>query len=102
MAVLRKLRLLFERFPPKHNLVLFGQPELLYALSMKLNEDLKSRITFSKTLQPLNDRDIEKYILTELETVHLGPTPLMIRQLRSSNGRFTATCGCAETCALAA
>ena len=25
MAVLRKLRLLFERFPPKHNLVLFGQ-----------------------------------------------------------------------------
>ena len=72
MAVLRKLRLLFERFPPKHNLVLFGQPELLYALSMKLNEDLKSRITFSKTLQPLNDEDIEKYILTELETVHLG------------------------------
>jgi type II secretory pathway predicted ATPase ExeA len=72
MEVLRKLRLLFERFPPKHNLVLFGQPDLLYALSMKMNEDLKSRITYSKTLMPLNDEDIEKYILNELESVQLG------------------------------
>jgi len=72
MAVLRKLRLLFERFPPKHNLVLFGQPDLLYALSMKMNEDLKSRITYSKTLVPLNDDDIEKYIFSELDEARLG------------------------------
>ena len=31
MTVLRKLRLLFERFPKNHNLVLLGQPELLHA-----------------------------------------------------------------------
>jgi len=34
MEALRKLRLLFDRFPKKHNLVLFGQPELMVYLSM--------------------------------------------------------------------
>ena len=42
MHVLRKLRLLFERFPKKHNLVLFGQRDLLLSLSMNVNEDIKS------------------------------------------------------------
>ncbi len=32
MQVLRKLRLLFERFPKKHSLILFGQRDLLYLL----------------------------------------------------------------------
>ena len=36
MNVLRKLRLLFDRFPKKHNLVLFGQRDLLYFLSMNV------------------------------------------------------------------
>ena len=43
MNVLRKLRLLFERFPKKHNLVLFGQRDLLHYLSLNVNQDLKSR-----------------------------------------------------------
>lgn len=70
--VLRKLRLLFERFPKKHNLVLFGQPDLLHYLSMKFNEDIKSRITFSGQILPLNDEDLKHYIITELEAVRLG------------------------------
>lgn len=72
MSVLRKLRLLLERFPKKHNLVLFGQPDLLYYLSMTINEDIKSRITYSATLPPLNDEDLERYILAELDVVGLG------------------------------
>lgn len=72
MEVLRKLRLLFDQFPKKHNLVLFGQQELLFSLSMKVNEDIKSRITYSKNILPLCDKEIESYILSELEAVKLG------------------------------
>lgn len=72
MAVLRKLRLLFERFPKKHNLVLLGQRDLLYYLSMTINEDIKSRITYSETLHGLNDQDMEVYIQSELDAVRLG------------------------------
>lgn len=70
--VLRKLRLLFERFPKNHNLVLFGQPELLHYLSLSTNKDIKSRITFSATLKPLNDEDMERYIVKELEAAKMG------------------------------
>jgi len=72
MQVLRKLRLLFDRFPKKHNLVLFGQRDLLYYLSMTVNEDIKSRITYSENIFPLNDQDLEQYIVMELESVRLG------------------------------
>ncbi len=72
MSVLRRLRLLFERFPKQHNLVLFGQPELLHYLSLLPNTDIKSRITFSATLLPLNDADLRAYIVAELEAVRLG------------------------------
>jgi type II secretory pathway predicted ATPase ExeA len=72
MTVLRKLRLLFDRFPKNHNLVLFGQRDLLYYLSLNVNQDIKSRITYSATLAPLNDDDLESYIIKELEAVRLG------------------------------
>lgn len=72
MQTLRKLRLLFDRFPKKHNLVLFGQRDLLYYLSMNINEDIKSRITYSENILPLNDEDLEQYILAELDAVGLG------------------------------
>jgi type II secretory pathway predicted ATPase ExeA len=72
MHVLRKLRLLFEQFPKKHNLILFGQRDLLYYLSMNVNRDIKSRITYSADIKPLNDDDLERYIIKELETVRLG------------------------------
>lgn len=72
MAILRKLRLLFERFPRKHNLVLLGQPELLYRLSMLCNEDIKSRISYSKQVLPLNDADLTGFIVAELAAAGLG------------------------------
>jgi len=91
MAVLRKLRLLFERFPKKYNLVLFGQQNLLYYLSMNINEDIKSRITYSETLYPLSDQGLEVYIQDELDAAMLdantfdtGPPP------NSSYARFRA------------
>ncbi len=72
MQVLRKLRLLFEKFPKKHNLILFGQRDLLYYLSMNVNQDIKSRITYSENITPLNDDDLGNYIIAELEAVRLG------------------------------
>lgn len=92
MAVLRKLRLLFERFPKKHNLVLFGQRDLLYYLSMTINADIKSRITYSETIYPLNDQELEAYILSELDAVRLGAntfdTAAVELILRSAQGNL--------------
>jgi len=91
MAVLRKLRLLFERFPKKHNLVLFGQRDLLYYLSMNINEDIKSRITYSETLYPLSDQGLEVYIQDELDAVRMGAntfdtaaTELIVRSVQGN------------------
>jgi len=72
MQVLRKLRLLFERFPKKHNLVLFGQRDSLHYLSLNVNQDIKSRITYSATIKPLNDDDMKNYIIKELDSVKMG------------------------------
>ena len=72
LSVLRKLRLLFERFPKHHNLILFGRPELLHYLSLSTNKDIKSRISYSAAIKPLNDDDIESYIIKELETAKMG------------------------------
>ncbi len=72
MHVLRKLSLLFWQFPKKHCLILLGQRDLLYYLSMIVNQDIKSRITYSAHFVPLNDGDLEGYIIRELENVRLG------------------------------
>ena len=72
VAILRKLRLLFERFPKKHNLVLLGHPELMFRLSMMCNEDIKSRISYSRQVLPLHDDDLAKFIIAELAAVGLG------------------------------
>ena len=66
------MRLLFDQFPKKHNLILFGQQELMFYLSMKVNEDIKSRVTYSKNILPLSDKEIENYVISELESVKLG------------------------------
>ena len=71
--VLRKLRLLFDRFPKKHNLVLLGQPELMHRLAMTCNDDIKSRITYSRRLIPLNDNDLIQFIHRELDYVGSSP-----------------------------
>jgi MSHA biogenesis protein MshM len=72
MIVLRKLRLLFEQFPKKHNLILFGQRDLLHYLSLNVNKDIKSRITYSAQIVRQNDDDMERYIIKELEAVKMG------------------------------
>ena len=69
---MRKLRLLFEQLPKKHSLVLFGQRDLLHYLSLNINQDIKSRITYSATIKPLNSDDMERYIVKELETARMG------------------------------
>ena len=92
MEVLRKLRLLFEKFPKKHNLVLFGQPELLHYLALNVNADIKSRITFSQAIKPLNDEDLERYIIKELEAAKMGintfDSGAIEVILRSANGNL--------------
>ena len=50
---LRKLRLLFEDFPNYHNLVLIGQPPLLQSLALSVNEEIRSRVTYSVILPRL-------------------------------------------------
>lgn len=70
--VLRKLRLMFEDFPKNFNLILFGQSNLLAQMSLKVNDDIKSRITFSATLLKLNPDDMETFILDQLDKAGLG------------------------------
>jgi type II secretory pathway predicted ATPase ExeA len=70
--VLRKLRLMFEDFPKNHNLILFGQSELLSRMSLKVNHDIKSRITYSSNLLKLNADDMEAFVLDQLDKAGLG------------------------------
>jgi len=72
MTALRKLRLLFDRFPKKHLLVLLGQPDLLHHLALLPNADIKSRITYSTTILPLSDPQLHEWIADELSAVRLG------------------------------
>jgi type II secretory pathway predicted ATPase ExeA len=69
---LRKLRLLFEEFPKNHNLVLIGQPSLLAALDLAVNQDIKSRVTYSVITKRLNPDDMRDFIFRELDRAGLG------------------------------
>jgi len=71
MDTLRRLRLLLEDFPKKHNLILVGQVELLHHMALKVNEDIKSRVTYSVILRKLNPEQMEKFILAQLDQVGL-------------------------------
>lgn len=72
IETLRKLRLMFEEFPKNHNLILIGQPALLTNISLKVHEDIKSRITYSTLLKKVNPDDMETFILDQLDRVGLG------------------------------
>lgn len=69
---MRKLRLLFEDFPRSHNLVLFGQPYLMQALSLTVNEDIHSRVTYSVVLQKLAPEDMEQFLFDQMDRAGLG------------------------------
>jgi type II secretory pathway predicted ATPase ExeA len=72
MDTLRRLRLLFEDFPKNHNLILIGQPPLLNSLALSVNQDIKSRVTYSVIVKRLNPDDITAFIRTELDRLGLG------------------------------
>jgi type II secretory pathway predicted ATPase ExeA len=90
MANLRKLRLLFEDFPKNHNLVLIGQPTLLANLDLGVNQDIKSRITYSVITKRLNADDLRDFLLRELDRVGLGHNtftrPALDLIVRSADG----------------
>lgn len=71
---LRKLRLLFEDFPKNHNLILVAQPELLQNLALTVNEDIKSRLTFSGWLPKLNPDQMNDFILGQIQRAGLPPS----------------------------
>ena len=90
MTTLRRLRLLFEDFPKNHNIILMGQPALLYNMALKVNEDIKSRVTYSTTMLRLDSEDMERFILAELDRAGLGHNTFTEEALaliiRSSDG----------------
>lgn len=64
---LRRLRLLLEDFPKNHNLILIAQPSLLSKLSLTVNDDIKSRVTYSVLVQKLAPEDLTAFILAQLD-----------------------------------
>lgn len=86
MENLRKLRLLLEDFPKNHNLILIGHVELLSNMDLAVNQDIKSRITYSVVTRRLHDDVMREFIHRELERIGLahstftsGATELIIR-----------------------
>ena len=69
---LRKLRLLCEDFPRSHNLVLLGQPPLLQSLALTVNEEIRSRVTYSALLPRVSPEATEQFILDQLDRAGLG------------------------------
>ena len=72
MTTLRKLRLLFEDFPKNHNTVLIGQTRLLQAMTLKVNEDIKNRVTYSTILKKLTPVAIERFVTAQLDAAGLA------------------------------
>jgi MSHA biogenesis protein MshM len=72
MNTLRRIRLLLEDFPKNHNLILAGQPCLLHNMTLTINQDIKSRVTYSVTMMKLNQDDMQSFILAELDKINLG------------------------------
>ncbi|MBN2738174.1 MAG: AAA family ATPase [Spirochaetales bacterium] len=72
MQTLRRIRLLLEDFPKNYNLILVGQPALLHSMNLKVNDDIKSRITYSVVLKRLGPEDMKAFILKQLDLAGLG------------------------------
>ncbi|MCF6310976.1 MAG: AAA family ATPase [Verrucomicrobiales bacterium] len=91
---LRKLRLLLEDFPKNHNLVLLGQPDFNATLQLRVNEDIRSRITYSATVERLAPEGINTFIHSQLDLVGLPHSTFTDAALhliaRSSEGALRA------------
>ena len=69
--------------------VLFGQIELMAKLSLGVNADLRSRVSYSAILQPLAPDDIEALILSQCDRVGLAHhrlDPAARRLIAASSG----------------
>ena len=90
MVNLRKLRLLFEDFPKNHNLILIGQPELLTNLNLAVNQDLKSRVTYSVITKRLHPDGMRDFVHRELDRIGLAHStfsePAVELIIRSADG----------------
>ena len=90
LANLRRLRLLFEDFPKNHNLVLIGRTSLLADLDLGVNQDIKSRVTYSAITKRLGPDAMRDFILRELDRVGLGHNtftpPAIDLVVRSADG----------------
>jgi len=90
IVTLRRLRLMFEDFPKNHNVILIGQPELLNSITLSVNQDIKSRVTYSVITKRLNPDDMKTFILGELDRIKLGHNTFTEETLelivRSSDG----------------
>ena len=64
----------------------------MHYLSLSTNKDIKSRITYSAIIKPLNNDDLERYIIKELETAKMGINTFdeeaMALTIRSSEGNL--------------
>jgi hypothetical protein len=52
--------------------VLIGQPPLLQSLALSINEEIRSRVTYSVVLPRLSPEVIEQFILAQLDRAGLG------------------------------
>lgn len=80
LETLESLRLLTNLETEKQKLlqiVLFGQPELDELLQNKAIRQLRQRISFSYSLQPLNKRQIREYVLHRLRVAGNTHTDLL-------------------------
>ncbi len=63
----RQLVPIIEDFPKSHNLLLVAQPPLIHKLRLGINDDIRSRITYSVQLKPLAPDDVRAFILDQLD-----------------------------------
>ena len=91
---LRRLRLLLEDFPKNHNLILIGQPALNTTLQLRINQDIKSRVTYSAQIERLAPDALAKYIHSQLDRVGLPHSTFTEEAInliiRSSEGALRA------------
>jgi type II secretory pathway predicted ATPase ExeA len=86
---------LFEDFPKNHNLILFAQPALMHTLHLTVNEDIKSRVTYSVKIPRLNPDDMKAFLYAQCDVVGLGHNALSDEAValivRSSEGILRRT-----------
>ena len=106
ITTLRRLRLLFEDFPKNHNVILIGQPQLLNNISLSVNQDIKSRVTYSVITKRLNPEDMKAFILAQLDHIKLGHNTFTEDAIelivRSSDGVLRKTRNLCLSCMLEA